>query len=61
MTQFSAFPGRYTLTDIQSNLEGQSVDIASKYSWGTQVVENISLCSNKHPMLSTEDLQVELS
>lgn len=58
MIQFSALPGRYTLTDIQSNIEGQNVDITSKHSWATQVVEKISLHTNEHPLLSIEDLQV---
>ncbi|XP_028142532.1 DNA polymerase subunit gamma-2, mitochondrial [Diabrotica virgifera virgifera] len=42
--KFSAAPGRYLLSDIK-NVENtiQTVDITAKYSWGTQLLETITL------------------
>ncbi|XP_049817230.1 DNA polymerase subunit gamma-2, mitochondrial isoform X2 [Aethina tumida] len=47
--KFSADPGRYSFSDLRNADECQSVDILSKYNWGKQVLETLTLkkMSNK--------------
>lgn len=58
--KFSASPGRYAVTDIQSNEEGdQRVEIQAKYEWGTELLETINLFVGEHENLTLEQLQMK--
>ncbi|KAJ9584663.1 hypothetical protein L9F63_020988 [Diploptera punctata] len=41
LLQFSASPGRFSLTDIQNMPEAQLVEIKAEFPWGSQTVETI--------------------
>lgn len=57
--QFSASPGRYALTDIQTLDSGkQSIEITSTYPWGSHVIETILLDPNGHESLTKDQLLV---
>lgn len=57
--QFSASPGRYALTDIQTSASGkQSIEITSTYPWGSHVIESILLNPNGHESLTKDQLLV---
>lgn len=43
MWQFSASPGRYSLTDIKNENNKQYVEIKAEYPWGSQLLESITL------------------
>lgn len=59
--QFSASPGRYILTDIQSKESDHCVEIQAKYEWGTQLLETITLYTGKHRLLAPEQQIVPLT
>ncbi|GLV46022.1 DNA polymerase gamma subunit 2 [Carabus blaptoides fortunei] len=55
--KFSASPGRYALTDIQTSPSGeQRIEITSTYPWGSHVIETIHLNPNGHQSLNNDQL-----
>lgn len=59
LPQFSASPGRYSLSDIK-NCEGsnQSVNIIAEYPWGKYLIETLKLHTAMHESLNPQSLQV---
>ena len=45
--QFSASPGRFFLTDIQSSPDGQLVEIKAEFPWGSEIVETVHYSGTK--------------
>ena len=45
--QFSASPGRFFLTDIQSSPDGQLVEIKAEFPWGSETVETVRYTGTK--------------
>ncbi|PNF36374.1 hypothetical protein B7P43_G18031 [Cryptotermes secundus] len=45
--KFSASPGRFLLTDIQSGPDGQVVEIKAEFPWGSETVETVRFLGAK--------------
>ncbi|XP_069692339.1 DNA polymerase subunit gamma-2, mitochondrial isoform X3 [Periplaneta americana] len=59
LSKFSAFPGRFSLTDIHNGQDGQLVEIKADFPWGSETVETIQYIGSK-PFENIETTEKEL-